>query len=259
MIVQKKFLEDLRELFNLNIYEAKIWTSLLSRGVSTASELSDIANVPRSRSYDVLESLEKKGFIIMKLGKPIKYIAIEPEEIIRRVQKQIGKDAKVRVDLLEKVKSSDVFDELKALHNQEVEHILPEKLTGSIQGRKDIYSSLRSAIGDAKKSIVIVTTEEGLKRKARALNAALKKAKARGINIEIMGPITKENEPHIKHLEKYGKLKHVDKINARYIVIDDDHLMIFMHNDKNLNESYDMAIWVKTPLFGKALKELSNF
>ena len=56
----------------LNLYEVKIWTALLSRGVSTAGELSDIANVPRSRTYDVLESLEKKGFIIMKLGKPIK-------------------------------------------------------------------------------------------------------------------------------------------------------------------------------------------
>ena len=65
MIVDKVFLNKLRD-FGLNSYEVKIWTALLSRGVSTAGELSDIANVPRSRSYDVLESLEKKGFIIIK-------------------------------------------------------------------------------------------------------------------------------------------------------------------------------------------------
>ncbi|MBR9690362.1 TrmB family transcriptional regulator, partial [Candidatus Woesearchaeota archaeon] len=64
MIVEKNFLEKIKE-FGLNTYESKIWTALLSRGVSTAGELSDIANVPRSRSYDVLESLEKKGFVIM--------------------------------------------------------------------------------------------------------------------------------------------------------------------------------------------------
>ena len=64
--IEKKFLNKLKQ-FGLNSYEAKIWTALLSRGVSTAGELSDISNVPRSRSYDVLESLEKKGFIIMKL------------------------------------------------------------------------------------------------------------------------------------------------------------------------------------------------
>ena len=69
MIVQKSFLMKLKD-FGLNSYEAKLWVALLSRGVSTAGELSDIANVPRSRTYDVLESLEKKGFIIVKIGNP---------------------------------------------------------------------------------------------------------------------------------------------------------------------------------------------
>ena len=91
MIVKDTFLNKLREDFNLNIYEVKIWTALLSRGISTAGELSDIGNVPRSRTYDVLETLEKKGFIIMKLGKPIKYIAIKPEEIIKRIKKNFFK------------------------------------------------------------------------------------------------------------------------------------------------------------------------
>ena len=59
MIMQKDFIEKLK-IFGLNSYEAKIWVALLSRGVSSAGELSDISNVPRSRSYDVLESLEKK-------------------------------------------------------------------------------------------------------------------------------------------------------------------------------------------------------
>ena len=65
MIVKEEFLSKLRRYFSLNLYEVKIWTALLSRGVSTAGELSDIANVPRSRSYDVLESLEKKGFVVV--------------------------------------------------------------------------------------------------------------------------------------------------------------------------------------------------
>ena len=86
MIVQTDFLNRLRD-FGLNSYESKLWVALLSRGISTAGELSDIANVPRSRSYDVLESLEKKGFIVIKIGKPIKYIAVPPEEVLERVKK----------------------------------------------------------------------------------------------------------------------------------------------------------------------------
>ncbi|HLC73609.1 MAG TPA: helix-turn-helix domain-containing protein, partial [Candidatus Nanoarchaeia archaeon] len=89
MIVKESFLQKLRQAFNLNIYEVKIWTALLSRGISTAGELSDISEVPRSRSYDVLETLEKKGFVIMKLGKPIKYIAVKPEDIVSRIKKDV--------------------------------------------------------------------------------------------------------------------------------------------------------------------------
>jgi len=108
MIVQKDFLNKLKD-FGLNSYEAKLWTALLSRGVATAGELSDIANVPRSRSYDVLESLERKGFVVMKLGKPIKYIAVPPQEVLERVKKNMKEDADERIKRLEQLKSTDVL------------------------------------------------------------------------------------------------------------------------------------------------------
>ena len=84
MIVNEEFLSKLRRSFGLNLYEVKLWTALLSRGVSTAGELSDIADVPRSRTYDVLESLERKGFVVVKPEKPIRYLAIAPNEVLER-------------------------------------------------------------------------------------------------------------------------------------------------------------------------------
>src|SRR3989339_2076074 len=124
MLVQKDFLNKLRD-FGLNTYESKIWTALLSRGVSTAGELSDIANVPRSRSYDVLESLEKKGFVIMKLGKPIKYIAVSPKEVVERVKKNMKSEADERIKRLEELKDTEVLGELNSLHTQGVELVEP--------------------------------------------------------------------------------------------------------------------------------------
>src|SRR3989338_3185272 len=53
MIVKDEFIKKLRAAFDLNIYEVKIWTALLSKGVAAAGELSDMSNVPRSRSYYV--------------------------------------------------------------------------------------------------------------------------------------------------------------------------------------------------------------
>ena len=113
MLIKKEFVNKLRD-FGLNSYEAKIWTALLSRGVSTAGELSDIANVPRSRSYDVLESLEKKGFIIMKIGKPIKYIAVNPSEVLERVKKKIKLESEQKQEAIDNKILKTIKRHLKA-------------------------------------------------------------------------------------------------------------------------------------------------
>jgi len=153
MIVKEEFLSKLRRYFSLNLYEVKIWTALLSRGVSTAGELSDIANVPRSRSYDVLESLEKKGFVIMKLGKPIKYIAVPPREVLERVKKNVQEDAKESVKRLEDLKGTDVVNELNTLHTQGVELVEPADLSGSLKGRHNLYNHLELTIRNAEESV----------------------------------------------------------------------------------------------------------
>src|SRR3990167_3703961 len=118
MIVKEEFLSKLRRYFSLNLYEVKIWTALLSRGVSTAGELSDIANVPMSRSYDVLESLEKKGFVIMKLGKPIKYIAVPPREVLERVKKNVQEKTRKEVTTIDLLKKGKMIEELMLLHER---------------------------------------------------------------------------------------------------------------------------------------------
>src|SRR3990170_3513235 len=115
MIIKEEFLSKLRTYFSLSLYEVKIWTALLSRGVSTAGELSDIANVPRSRAYDVLETLEKKGFILRKLGKPITYVAVPPEQVVDRVKLRVAQEAEEQAKVLEELKKSSVLSELSAL------------------------------------------------------------------------------------------------------------------------------------------------
>ncbi|MDP6293679.1 MAG: helix-turn-helix domain-containing protein, partial [Candidatus Woesearchaeota archaeon] len=155
MIVKEEFLNKLRRYFSLNLYEVKIWAALLSRGVATAGELSDIANVPRSRSYDVLESLEKKGFVIMKLGKPIKYLAVPPTEVLERVKKNLSNEADEKMRRLEDLKKTDVLGELNVLHTQGIELVEPSDLSGSLRGRHNLYSHLETVLKNATKSVTL--------------------------------------------------------------------------------------------------------
>jgi sugar-specific transcriptional regulator TrmB len=132
MIISKDFLNKLKD-FGLNSYESKLWVALLSRGISTAGELSDISNVPRSRAYDVLESLEKKGFIIVKVGKPIKYLAVPPREVVERVKAKITEDAGQKTDVLNQLKGSAVLDELNTLHTTGIKMVDPTDKSGAFR------------------------------------------------------------------------------------------------------------------------------
>lgn len=256
MIVKDEFLNKLRRFFNLNLYEVRIWTALLSRGVSTAGELSDIGNVPRSRAYDVLESLEKKGFVIMKLGKPIKYVAVEPAEVVERVKKLISEDAKENVKKLEELKGTDVLKELDLLHKQGIEFIEPSDLSGAIRGRHNIYTHLELMIKNAKKNVTIVTTSKGLLRKIDALRPELEKAAKKGVKIRIAAPVNKESAKVVKGLGKIAEVRHLDKLNARFIVVDDKELMFMVMHDDEVHPTYDVGIWINTPYFASALNNM---
>ena len=177
MIVKDDFIKKLKNVFDLNIYEVKIWTALLSRGVASAGELSEIGNVPRSRAYDVLESLEKKGFIIMKLGRPIKYLAVSPQEIVKRVKKTILERAENHVKSIDNVQKTDVFDELSLLYKHGIEHIDPSTIAGSFRGRTNIYDHILNILGNAEKEVIISTTADGLVRKIEYMKSTLRKLK----------------------------------------------------------------------------------
>ncbi len=253
MIVKKDFLKRLKD-FGLNTYESKLWTALLSRGVSTAGELSDIANVPRSRSYDVLESLEKKGFIIMKLGKPIKYIAVPPEEILQRVKKKIEEESKSQISLLEEIKTSPILDELKLLHKNGVELIEPGDLTGVIKGRTNLYNHLEASMKQATKSIVIFTTKEGLIRKSDIFKVVFKKLTEKGVNIKIAAPLDSDTNSIVVSLKDVAEIRNIPNIKARYCVVDGKEVTFMLLDDAEVHPSYDCGVWINTPFFAQALQ-----
>ena len=253
MIVQHEFLNKLRD-FGLNSYESKLWTALLSRGVATAGELSDIANVPRSRSYDVLESLERKGFIILKLGKPIKYVAVSPAEVLERIKKKIVKEADKKTKVINSIKESDVMDELKMLHAQGITLVEPADLTGVLRGRGNLYSHLDAMIKNADKSVLIMTTEEGLIRKADALKNTLQKAKARGVKVKLLAPVTKRSGSAAKKLGGMAQVKHLDQVKGRFLIIDGKEAALMLLDDKEIHPTYDVGIWITTKFFAKMLE-----
>ena len=51
----------------------------------------------------------------MKLGKPIKFVALKPEEVVERVKKNLVRDAQDKSKRLEQLKGDEVLTELFSL------------------------------------------------------------------------------------------------------------------------------------------------
>jgi len=256
MIVNEEFLSKLRRAFSLNLYEVKLWTALLSRGVSTAGELSDIADVPRSRTYDVLESLERKGFVIVKPEKPIKYMAIAPGEVLDRVQKRLFEITDERQKRLSGLKESEVLKELQLLYKQGVEPMQPTDFSGALKGRHNLYDHMSLLAKEAESSIVIATTEDGIIRKVRALKPILEKAKARGVKIKIAAPMNDKTKEVLDKLDGIADVKDLKDMKARFVIVDGKQVLFMLNDDKDVHPTYDLGMWVTTPYFAGALQTM---
>jgi sugar-specific transcriptional regulator TrmB len=256
MIVKEEFLSRLRKIFDLNLYEVKVWTALLSRGTSTAGELSSISDVPRSRTYDILESLEKKGFIVMKLGKPIKFIALKPEEVIERVKKNLVVNAREKSKRLEKLKSDEVLEELTGIFSEGIRYVEPTDLSGSLKGRQNVYNHLDMLVREAEKTITLVTTSDGLNRKLEVLLPSLEKAKKRGVKIRIAAPINSGNRKIAKDFSKVAEVKDIEGLKARFMIVDGEQIMFMLLNDEEVHPTYDIGVWINTQFFSQALDQL---
>jgi HTH-type transcriptional regulator, sugar sensing transcriptional regulator len=254
MLMQKELLNQLKDI-GLNSYESKLWLALLSKGVASAGELADMAGVPRSRSYDVLESLEKKGFIIMKIGKPIKYVAVQPDFVIDTVRKQLIEDAELQDKLLSKIEQSPLIDDLKNIYKSGVNEIDPLELTGSIKGRKNLYHHLERMIKSAEKYVIISTTTAGILRKKDVLKNVFRKLKDKKVKVRIMASINPEIVSQLAELSGIVELRQTP-ISARFCVVDGKEVVIMPLDEEMSNPASDIGIWVKSKFFAAPFEKM---
>ena len=80
-------IEKLKEI-GLNTYEAKVYVALLKKYPATGYEVSKLANIPQSRTYDTLKVLEEKNIVVSNNTKPVAYTPIKPKQLTQRVQKK---------------------------------------------------------------------------------------------------------------------------------------------------------------------------
>jgi sugar-specific transcriptional regulator TrmB len=254
MIIKQELVKKIRDYFNLNIYETKAWLSLLGKGVASAGEIAETSGVPRSRTYDVLESLEKQGFAIMKIGKPAKYIAVKPAVILEKMKNNTLKEAEERVEVLSRLKATSEYSELENIYSIGIKPVKHEDLTGSLKGKPTIYNHLKEMLENAKREVVICTSAKDFNEKIRLFSGIISRLDKNGIKIKIA---LFGNEQDIKKISSKikVKIKQVD-LNAKFFIIDGEQL-VFTLSEGSISDE-DTALWLNSPFFTNALASLFN-
>ncbi|MDF2427898.1 MAG: TrmB family transcriptional regulator, partial [Nitrosopumilus sp.] len=80
------------EKIGLTSYEIRTFSSLLQSGESTASDLSHKSGVPYSKIYEVLGTLEDKGWIGSDDARPTKYFAKSPSTGLETTKQKMESD-----------------------------------------------------------------------------------------------------------------------------------------------------------------------
>ena len=164
--------------------------------------------------------------------------------------------AKEKTKRLETLRGDEVLEELSTLFTKGIKFVEPSDLSGSLRGRQNLYNHLDMMVRDAEKTITIVTTAEGLNRKLEALMPSLEKCKKRGIKIRIAAPIDKNNLKIAKEFKKVAEVRNIEKIKARFMVIDSTQLMFMLLDDEKFHQNYDLGIWINTEFFAQALEQM---
>lgn len=250
MVLKHDTLTELKSHFKLNIYEVKIWTALLSRGISSASELADISGVPRSRCYDILESLEKKGFIMMKIGKPIEYIAIKPEVIIERVRDKIENHAEKTITYMNTILDSEDFQELDLLYKSGVQHVDITQISRSIVGSTSINRHIKEMLLRAKSHAHVVTTQDHSARMAKLVKNTMAQTKKNGCEVTFFAPYEKNV------LKKIDGATFKDHSASSQFVSIDGSEVLFLITPDSVSSEYEVGVWVESPFFVSALTGL---
>lgn len=244
MIASVQVLDALKSI-GLNLYERRIFVALLAKGVATAAEVSEIAKVPRSRSYDILESLADKGFVMVQPSKPIRYVALAPKEALERTKQTLKRKHDEVVDRIDRLMESEIVSELESLYNRGLDIIQPTELTGTLKGRYIIDRQLRSAFKDAKKYINIITTEQGLNNLYSKHFRVLKKISRSGIKLKIAAPM--DDNIVMKAFSEIATIKNLDSPSGRMVVIDGVNMLLALTDDKDVHETQDIAFWTNSP------------
>ncbi|MCX8158541.1 MAG: hypothetical protein N3D73_02625 [Candidatus Diapherotrites archaeon] len=238
--------DNIEKLFNkmgLTEYESRVLSALIKKGEVEAPDISIMANVPKTRVYDVLEKLDKKQLVIPISGRPKKYKAIDPQKIVDILLNE-------KIKELESLKTEVELLKNKLLAKTEEEDY-SEKVI-KVKDKRDFIRILAEEIEKANNSIIGFSHLDI--EHIEPIKESVKKAIQKNVNVMVI-----QNKDVLQRKGSFGdilekaSIKGYDhELNA--YIIDNNKVILGISNIKENKPEYHLTIWKSNPIMIAMIK-----
>jgi len=221
----------LLEQLGLTEYEAKTLTALFKLRESEAPEVSRIAQVPKTRVYDVLDRLTKRKLVIEIYGRPKKYRVVDAETVFGELISQ------KKSEISELEQKANQVKELLSITNGGDE---ASERVMKVKDKFDFMRILAQEIDQAKEQVVAFT---GLDREHAHLRDAIKNAAKKNVKVKLISKIPNEVRKLAKEYSEAGvDLRELEHGMHAYL-IDGKKVILALSDFAQDRPEYHFTIW----------------
>lgn len=161
------------ERFGLSSYAARTFVALASLGSGTARDVSQVADVPRTRVYDAVDELTDRGLVDIQQSSPKQFWSISAETATRVFERDLQHRAEVLRTALSELEPVDRRSEQRGVW--------------TVSGSETVTDRVKEFLTNAEEEIVYMTVADLL---TEELIDALAEAAERGVSINLAGVST---------------------------------------------------------------------
>ena len=248
----RKPIENLQQnllKFGLSYNQAKVYVFLSKNGPKSAAEIAKALKLPRTETYHLVNSLQHKGIVVSKFGKPIQFDALSLDKSIL----VLVNNERSRINELEEQKKELVtlWKTIPTAYSDDLE--MDESRFQILKGKNSITVKFNNMIEKCDKEILILGTEEDLLKFYHTdFITNLKKLKK---NLKILTTCSSKTSYVFGKLSKEKIKKFYDLPGeGMFFVLKDRLEVVFMIK----NSDVLMAVWTDSKPFVDSFSLLFN-
>lgn len=215
MEVQTNLAIKTLKTFGFTSSEIKIYKILIENDFLIVTDISKYANIPRTKTYEILKSLELKKVVQKQTGQPVKYRAKDPVQTLKKMREKL---------LMETEKGLDILQE-----SWDQREVLDDKNPVTVYyGNTNYYRLFKGLEERVKVNLFLLFRFVISKEEIKLLKNIITINNKKGIKIELIIHPDVQNELEPKDLGFFKKntVFSVAPIPIRAIISDDSELII---------------------------------